>query len=115
MDTTDSALVAKGSVDLDNQVVDLVVSAFEKDFSLIDMASPVGIKGPLKGPSFSIAGIDPLPFFELGQQKDIDCARLLEGMPSLGAKEKGKPAAAPRQPSADGAAKPKKASGGNGQ
>lgn len=79
VDTTDSTLVAKGSVDLDAQVLDLVVSAFEKDFSLIDLASPVRLNGPLKDPSFSIAEIDPLPFFELGEQEDIDCQSLLSG------------------------------------
>jgi hypothetical protein len=55
------------------------LEARPKDFSLIDLAAPVIVKGPMDDPEISIGGLDPLPFFELGQASDLDCARLLAG------------------------------------
>jgi uncharacterized protein involved in outer membrane biogenesis len=52
VDTSDSLLVAAGS---------------------LDMAAPVRVSGAIADPDFGIADLDPLPFFELGDQENIDC------------------------------------------
>ena len=77
VDTTDSLLVSKGNVDLGQEKFDVQVEARAKDFSLIDFAAPVRAYGPFTDPSVSIGGLDPLPFFEMGDQNDIDCASLI--------------------------------------
>jgi len=77
IDTTDSLLLVEGGVDLGKEAVDIQIEAREKDFSLIDAAAPVRVEGPFTDPGIAIGGVDPLPFFEMGEQKDIDCAALL--------------------------------------
>jgi uncharacterized protein involved in outer membrane biogenesis len=77
VDTTDSTLIAGGSVGLGSAEVNLQIEAREKDFSLIDAASPVSITGTLRDIQFGIAELDPLPFFEMGEQKDVRCEALL--------------------------------------
>lgn len=79
IDTDDSVLIARGGLNLTAQEIDMQVEARAKDFSLIDMNAPVAVTGPLSDPGFSIGGLDPLPFFELGDQEDLDCAALVEG------------------------------------
>lgn len=77
MDTADSLLLLQSVVDLKKEAFDLLIEAREKDFSLIDASAPVRIRGPFTQPSIAIGGVDPLPFFEMGEQEDIDCDRLL--------------------------------------
>lgn len=77
VDTTDSLLVAAGEVNLGQETFDMQIEARAKDFSLIDVAAPVRVYGELESPSFSIGGLDPLPFFEMGDQEDVDCNALL--------------------------------------
>ncbi|WP_417520020.1 AsmA family protein [Minwuia sp.] len=77
VDTTDSVLVAKGSVNTDAETLDVQVEARAKDFSLIDLATPVLVKGRIADPDISIGGLDPLPFFEIGDEQDVDCDALL--------------------------------------
>ncbi len=79
IDTSDSILLAKGWVDLDSETLELQIEARPKDFSLIDLAAPVVISESIRDFSISIGGIDPLPFLELGQATDLNCARLLSG------------------------------------
>ncbi len=78
VDTSDSLLVAAGGLDLTQQSLDLRIEAEPKDFSLIDMAAPVRVSGAIEDPDFEIADLDPLPFFELGEQDNIDCAAAYE-------------------------------------
>jgi hypothetical protein len=78
VDTTDSLLVVGGAADLGEETVDVQIEAHEKDFSLIDAAAPVRVQGPFRDPSIAIGGVDPLPFFEMGDAEDIDCGRLLQ-------------------------------------
>ncbi|MEX0759473.1 MAG: AsmA family protein [Tistlia sp.] len=78
VDTSDSLLVAAGWLDLGEQTLDLQIEAESKDFSLIDMAAPVRISGAIADPEFAIADLDPLPFFELGDQENIDCQAAYE-------------------------------------
>lgn len=87
VDTTDSTLVSKGQVDLGEEAFDLQIEARAKDFSLIDAAAPVRVYGPFSDPSFAIGGLDPLPFFEMGDQENIDCAALLRGAVTIERKE----------------------------
>jgi uncharacterized protein involved in outer membrane biogenesis len=77
VDTTDSLLVVGGAADLGKEAVDVQIEAHEKDFSLIDAAAPVRVAGPFRKPSIAIGGVDPLPFFEMGDTEDINCVRLL--------------------------------------
>lgn len=84
VDTTDSTLVAQGRLNLATEEMYLQIEAREKDFSLIDLAAPVVIKGPMTDPGFAIGGIDPLPFFEMGDQKDVDCKVLMDGIDVTG-------------------------------
>lgn len=79
VDTSDSILLASGKVDLSSETLDLQIEARAKDFSLIDAAAPVSVTGELKKPSVSIGGLDPLPFFEMGDAEDLNCDRLLSG------------------------------------
>lgn len=80
IDTTDSVLLVGGAIDLGKEVLDVQVEAREKDFSLIDLAAPVRAAGPLAAPEIAIGGVDPLPFFEMGEQTDLNCDKLLDGL-----------------------------------
>ena len=77
VDTEDSVLYAHGGVNLLDQTVDLYITADAKDFSLIALDAPVRVRGPLRDPETSIAPdkLD-IPFFEMGEAQDLDCATL---------------------------------------
>ncbi len=77
IDTTDSLVLARGVLDLGRETLDMQLEARAKDFSLIDLSRPVTVSGSFADPDISIGGIDPLPFFEMGDQKDVDCNALL--------------------------------------
>ncbi len=79
LDTTDSLLVGKGFVDLGKETFEVQIEARAKDFSLIDIAAPVRAYGSFADPSVAIGGVDPLPFFEMGDQENIDCESLIGG------------------------------------
>jgi len=38
----------------------------------------VRVQGPFRDPAIAIGGVDPLPFFEMGDTEDINCGRLLQ-------------------------------------
>jgi uncharacterized protein involved in outer membrane biogenesis len=78
--TDDSTLLARGGVDMAARTIDVEAEARSRDFSLIDLNSPVRISGPLDDPSVSIADIDPLPFFELGDEEAPSCDAVIEGV-----------------------------------
>ena len=73
LDTTDSVIYLKGSIDLQQQNLDLDIDAQAKDFSLLDLKSTVAIKGPLGDPGLALGRGAPIPFLEFGRAKDIDC------------------------------------------
>ena len=77
IDTTDSLLIGKGLVDLGQETFDVQIESRAKDFSLIDVAAPVRAYGSFTDPSVAIGGIDPLPFFEMGEQENINCDALI--------------------------------------
>lgn len=76
--TTDSLVIASGHVDLGVPAVRMQIEARAKDFSLIDLNVPVLIEGPLADPGFALGGLDPLPFFELGDAKAANCDLLID-------------------------------------
>ena len=77
LDTSDSLLVATGSPDLGKEMLDVQVETRAKDFSLIDVTAPATAKGKFTRPEVEIGDIDPFPFFDTGDQKDLDCQKLL--------------------------------------
>ena len=77
LDTTDSLLVATGSADLGKETLDVQVETRAKDFSLIDATAPVKVKGTFSKPQVEIGDIDSFPFFDPGDQEDLDCRTLL--------------------------------------
>mgnify|MGYP003664271754 FL=1 len=82
VDTDDSTLLAGGKLDLKSEKLAIQIEARAKDFSLIDLAAPVRVYGAFTDPAIGIGGIDPLPFLEMGEQKNVDCAKLLQRAPS---------------------------------
>lgn len=79
VDTTDSILLARGQADLSVETLDFEVEARAKNFSLIDATAPVSLSGTFDEPDIANGGLDPLPFLEMGDAEDVDCARLLSG------------------------------------
>jgi len=79
VDTTDSTLYANGFVDLGREILEIRIRASAKDFSFLDLSATVTVSGQLTAPSFSVGDLRPFPFFELGEQEDLDCGRLLKG------------------------------------
>jgi uncharacterized protein involved in outer membrane biogenesis len=77
IDTADAVLVGGGRIDLGKEELDLSLEARAKDFSLIDAAAPVLIRGPLGQPEISVGPMKGLPLFEMGDQEPLDCAALL--------------------------------------
>lgn len=79
VDTTDSVLGVRGRIHFGKEAVDIYIQADSKDFSLVELDAPVRVQGPMRGPSIAIGGFDFLPFLEMGDADDIDCAALLAG------------------------------------
>lgn len=79
VDTVDSVLLARGHASMADETVDFQIEARPKDFSLIDLASPVYVRGAWHDPSVGLGDLDPLPFMELGEAQDIDCDALMAG------------------------------------
>lgn len=77
IDTTDSLLAAAGSIDLGKEKMVIQAEGHAKDFSLIDLAAPVVVRGPFSDLSVKV-GVDPLPFFEMGDATNMDCKELLK-------------------------------------
>lgn len=80
VDTTDSLLVLSGTIELHSETLDAQVEAREKDFSLIDATAPVRVSGPFTNLEVQIGGVDPFPFFEMGEQKNTDCDERLDAL-----------------------------------
>ena len=78
MDTTDSVIYVKGWVNLSAQTLELDLDAQAKDFSLLDLKSTVAVKGKLGDPQLSLGRGAPIPFLELGNEKDVDCDWLID-------------------------------------
>ncbi|MGF1553908.1 MAG: AsmA family protein [Paracoccaceae bacterium] len=75
--TADSLVLAEGWISLADETLDIRAEGRAMDFSLIDLNSPVRLHGHLADPSIGIGSIDPLPFFEMGEEGPADCAALV--------------------------------------
>lgn len=69
-------LVARGAIDLAERRFDLGIEARAKDFSLVDAAAPVLVRGRLRDPEIVVGRMDELPLFELGDAAPLDCAAM---------------------------------------
>ena len=96
VDTTDTVVKVEGTVNFDEERLELVTYPEPKDMSLFSLRSPVQIKGAFKDPQVrpkagpivargaaaaALAVANPLlallPFIETGPGKDSDCAALV--------------------------------------
>jgi uncharacterized protein involved in outer membrane biogenesis len=55
-DTSDSSFIMTGRIDLNNEALDLLVTAKPKDFSLFSLRSPVTMTGTLADPEVGVEG-----------------------------------------------------------
>lgn len=109
VDTTDTVVKVEGTVNFDEERLELVTYPEPKDMSLFSLRSPVQIKGAFKDPQVrpkagpivargaaaaALAVANPLlallPFIETGPGKDSDCGALLAGVKAKGAVKKEK-------------------------
>ena len=73
LDTTHSLLHVDGKATLGDQRVDSRLTADPKKFDLLDLHSPVLIRGKLRDPDISIGKKIPIPAPELGGAKGVQC------------------------------------------
>ena len=111
IDTTDTVVTAKGTIDFRTETVDLETHAEPKDTSPFVLRTPILVSGPFikpqvkpkMGPLAARAGaglllgiVNPLlavlPFIETGPGEDSDCAQLMQRVKGAGVKEKPVPA-----------------------
>jgi uncharacterized protein involved in outer membrane biogenesis len=97
MDTADTLVLGRGSIDVAHETVNLTLFPRPKDASILAARSPILVRGSLRNPiirpdSTALAArgigamllgfVNPLlalvPFVETGPGRDSDCARLLE-------------------------------------
>lgn len=96
LDTTDSLILGSGSIDLEEERLDLRVKARPKDVSLLSANAPVAITGTMRHPEIAIDTLNTedegglpeaigkivnpilalLPFVDLGLGEDADCREL---------------------------------------
>jgi len=92
IDTEDSKIVVDGTINLEQETLDIFIEAKPKDPSLLSANQPIHIDGNLASPSINPAPgkvenealgwlLAPLaavaPFFDLGTEEDSPCASLL--------------------------------------
>jgi uncharacterized protein involved in outer membrane biogenesis len=109
VDTTDTVVKVEGTVNFDEERLELVTYPEPKDMSLFSLRSPVQMKGAFKDPQIrpkagpivargaaaaALAVANPLlallPFIETGPGKDSDCGALLASVKAKGAVKKEK-------------------------
>jgi uncharacterized protein involved in outer membrane biogenesis len=73
LDTTHSVLHFDGKAILADQTLDTSITADPKKFDLLDLHSPVLIKGKLRDPKISLGKKIPIPAPELGGAKGLSC------------------------------------------
>jgi len=92
LDTEDSKIVVDGTINLDQETLDIFIESLPKDPSLFSANQPIHVDGALASPSVNPAPnkvenealgwlLAPLaavaPFFDLGGEEDSPCASLL--------------------------------------
>jgi AsmA family protein len=76
MDTVRSVLHVDGTTVLKTQEVNIKVTADPKQFSLLDLHSPVLVRGKIRSPSISLDRAIPIPTPDFGGASDVDCQAL---------------------------------------
>jgi uncharacterized protein involved in outer membrane biogenesis len=84
VDTQKSVLHVDGQMALNDQVVQLKLTADPKHFDLLDLHAPVLIKGKIRSPNISIDRAIPIPTPVLGSADDVQCEELTKQLLSTG-------------------------------
>jgi hypothetical protein len=113
LETSDSTITGQGQIDLGKETLGLELLAHPKDPSILTASTPVRIEGTFKDPRIDVVSEELeekslaalalgvvlpivgaiLPFFEEGETKDTNCARLIE---AASATTKGDPSSRPQ-------------------
>jgi len=82
LDTSDSFIAGEGTVNLDQETVDLVIVADPKDFSLLSLNAPIYVEGPFIDPAVSVGVEVVLPKIDFGNAEAGDglCESLKENL-----------------------------------
>ena len=98
LETSDSTITGQGQIDLGKEALALELLAHPKDPSILTASTPIRIEGTFKDPKIDVISEELkekslaalalgvvlpvvgaiLPFFEEGETKDTNCARLIE-------------------------------------
>ncbi len=66
LDTSDSFIAGEGTIDLDQETVDVVVVSDPKDFSLLSLNAPIYVEGPFIDPAVSVGAEAVVPKIDFG-------------------------------------------------
>jgi hypothetical protein len=78
LDTEPLVISGEGSVNLNTEALDLTLRGFPKNMRILQLRSPIVIRGTLKAPSFGIQAHDSkLVLVDPGKAKNLDCESLL--------------------------------------
>lgn len=66
LDTSDSFIAGEGSIDLDQETIDLVIVSDPKDFSLLSLNAPIYVEGPFIDPAVSVGAEVVVPKIDFG-------------------------------------------------
>jgi uncharacterized protein involved in outer membrane biogenesis len=80
LDTDHSVLHFGGKVTLGDQMVDTRITADPKKFDLLDLHSPVLIRGKIRDPDISIGKKIPIPAPELGGAEGVECDQAIRAI-----------------------------------
>jgi AsmA family protein len=79
LDTEPVLITGEGSVKLDTETLDLMLRGYPKDLRILQLRSPITIRGTLKAPKVGIEAHDSkLVLVDPGRAKDVDCGSLLK-------------------------------------
>lgn len=79
LDTAPVLIVGEGSVHLKTETLDLVLRGYPKNVRILQLRSPIVIRGTLEAPSIGIQAHDSkLVLVDPGKAKDADCGSLLQ-------------------------------------
>ncbi len=78
LDTTPVLIAGEGFIHLETETLDLILRGYPKNMRLLQLRSPILIRGTLKVPSIGIQAHDSkLVLVDPGKAKDADCETLL--------------------------------------
>jgi uncharacterized protein involved in outer membrane biogenesis len=80
LDTEPVLIAGEGFVKLDTESLDLILRGYPKNMRILQLRSPIAIRGTLKEPKVGIQAQDSkLVLIDPGKAKDADCGALLGG------------------------------------